>query len=102
MNISKKQFGMPLVLAFFGLSASFAYADPIVGSSVGTFDNPVGPGGMIVTGVGTNSFTWGDGSAFGSPPSSLGFAGTTFDTDTGTFFDVGSITYFNGTIAAGT
>ena len=84
------------------LSPMAANADPIVGSSYGTFDNPVGPGGMTVTGVGTNSFTWGDGSAFSSPPSSLDFAGTAFDTDTGTIFDVGSITYFNGTIAGGT
>ena len=90
------------MLAFFGLSASFAYADPIVGSSSGFFDNPVGPGGMTVTGVGSNLFTWGDGTAFGSPSSSLNFAGTTFNTDTGIFFDVGNITYFNGTISAGT
>ena len=102
INNNKKRFGLLLGLAFLGLGASSAYADPIIGSSAGTFDNPVGPSGMLVTGVGTNSFTWGDGTAFSSPSSSLGFAGTTFDTDTGTFFDVGSITYFNGTIAAGT
>jgi hypothetical protein len=97
INNNKKRFGMLLGLAFLGLGASSAYADPIVGSTAGTFDDPVGPGGMLVTGVGTDSFTWGS----GSPPSSLNFAGTTFDTDTGTFFDVGSITYYNGAISAG-
>lgn len=102
MNKNKKRFGMLLGLAFLGLSASNAYAIPIAGSSAGTFDNPVGPGGMIVTGVGTDAFTWGDGTAFGSPPSSLAFAGTTFDTDTATPFDIGLITYFNGTIVLGT
>ena len=102
MNNSKKRIGTLLGLAFLGLSASNAYAIPIAGSSSGTFDNPVGPSGMIVTGVGTNAFTWGDGSAFNSPPSSLAFAGETFATETSTFFDVGEITYFNGTIAGGT
>ena len=55
----KKLYGMLAVLAIYGLSASFAHAIPIAGSSTGIFTNPIGPGGMIVTGVGTNSFTWG-------------------------------------------
>lgn len=89
-------------LVLYAVGATFAHAVPIAGSSSGIFTNPTGPAGMQVTGVGTSSFTWGDGSAFGSPPSSLAFAGTSFSTETSIFFDIGDITYFNGTIAAGT
>src|SRR5467141_2566843 len=63
-------------LAFLGFGLT-ANALPIAGSSSGVFQNPAGPVGMLVTGVGTNVFTWGD----GAPPSSL---------------------YFNGAIAGGT
>ena len=91
-----------VAFAVFSLGSSLAEALPIAGSSSGIFVNPAGPSGMQVTGVGTSAFTWGDGSAFGSPPSSLGFAGTPFNTTTETYFDVGDITYFNGTIADGT
>ena len=78
-------------------------AAPIIGGSSGTFENPIGPGvPSDVTGVGTNFFTWGDGSAFGSPSSSLGFAGTAFSTFTETVFSFGTLTFFNGTIAEAT
>lgn len=90
-----------LLSAAFSLPAS-ADMIPVAGSSSGIFDNATGPAGMIVTGEGTSTFTWGDGSFFGSPPGSLTYTGASFDTFTETFFDVGYVEYFNGTIAAGT
>lgn len=102
MSMNKKINRMLAGLVLYAVGASFAHAVPIAGSSSGIFTNPTGPGGMQVTGVGTSSFTWGDGSLFGSPPSSLDFLGTSFSTTTSMFFDIGDITYFNGTIAAGT
>ena len=102
MDMNKKLYGVLVGLALYVLSASSAHAIPIEGASSGVFTNPTGPGGMVVTGVGTSSFTWGDGSFFNSPPSSLDFSGTSFSTNTETFFDIGEVTYFNGTVAAGT
>lgn len=90
------------VVAGLMAAATSVYATPIAGSTSGVFVNPVGPVGMITSGAGTSSFSWGDGSAFASPSSSLTFAGTTFASNSGSFFDVGSVTYFNGTIAGGT
>lgn len=78
------------------------YAIPIAGGSSGSFINPVGGSGMIVSGVGTDSFTWGNGSSFNSPPSSLGYAGNSFSEETGDVFSFGTLSYFNGTIALGT
>ncbi len=78
------------------------YAIPVSGGSSGSFINPTGPGGMIVSGVGTNFFTWGDGSAFNSPPSSLGYTGNSFSGETDDVFSFGTLSYFNGTIAGGT
>lgn len=75
-----------------------AHAVPVSGTASGAFVNPTGPGGMVVTGVGTNSFTWG----VGAPPSSLLFAGSAFSSSTGTPFDLGTINYYNGAINAGT
>jgi len=77
-------------------------AIPIAGGSSGSFINPAGPSGMLVTGVGTNFFTWGSGRAFGSPPSSLGYTGNSFAGETEDVFSFGTLTYFNGTIAGGT
>lgn len=78
------------------------YAIPIVGSSSGLFTNPSGPGGMLVSGVGTSDFAWGNGAPFGSPSSSLNFLGNSFSTETDLTFSFGTLSYFNGTIAAGT
>ncbi len=83
------------------LLASNSYAIPIVGSSSGIFTNPSGPAGMVTTGVGTDSFTWGNPGSWGTGPSSLGFGGNSFSVDTGVLFSFGSLTYFNGTIASG-
>jgi hypothetical protein len=81
--------------------AASAGAIPISGTSSGVFVNPA-PGSAVVTGVGTNDFTWGDGSAFGSLPNELEFTGTPFAGATGTPFSFGTLAYFNGTVAAGT
>lgn len=93
----KKLSGCLGLLALCVAGMTTAYAIPIAGNSTGIFDNAVGPSGMVTTGEGTSSFTWGT----GSPPSSLSFAGLAFDTNTEVFFDIGDITYFNGAIAAG-
>jgi len=74
--------------------------EPIAGTTSGVFQNPTGPVGMVTTGVGTPTFTWGTG--FGTGPSSLNFAGASFNTSTETAFDVGTLNYFNGTIVGGT
>ena len=80
------------------LFPGLGHALPLVGTSSGVFVNPIGPSGMVVTGVGTNLFGWG----VGSPPNSLGFAGLAFATDTETVFSFGTLTYYNGSISAGT
>ena len=85
-----------LLTAAIALSGG-ASALVVEGSSSGTFVNPVGPAGMVTSGVGTNSFAWGT----GAPPSSMTFLGSPFSTTLDTFFDIGSLTYFNGTINAG-
>jgi hypothetical protein len=81
------------------LIASGALAIDFNGTSSGTFINPVGPSGMVTTGVGTSAFTWGTG--VNSPPSSLGFTGGTFTGFYDQEFSFGTLTYFNGTIASG-
>ncbi len=63
-----------LVLAI--LWAASLSAAPVAGSSSGIFLNPV-PNTAVVSGIGTSSFTWGT-PTFGTPPSSLNFAGTPF------------------------
>jgi hypothetical protein len=73
----------------------------IQGSTSGTFINPNPSGSPIVTtGVGTSSFTWGQGDP--NPPNSMNFAGGPFNTTTGTSFELGTLTYFNGTTDSGT
>jgi len=93
---------------FLGFCALVFLASPVFavdfeGTSSGIFTNPVGPSGMVTTGVGTNNFTWGDPNGFGTGPSSLTFAGLNpfsglFETE----FKFGTLTYFNGTIAIDT
>lgn len=86
-----------------GAAALQAHADPVSGSTGGTWVNPIPSGGTLVTtGVGTSTFGWGDGSAFGVGANSLVFAGVGFASTTETPFKVGTVTYFNGTVAAGT
>ncbi len=94
-----------LIFALIVFSASNVYAIPVAGTSEGgVFTNPIGPSGMVTSGVGTNNFTWGDEYNFGTGPSKLIFAGTSFsvDTDTNVMFGFGTLSYFNGTILTDT
>ncbi|MCP5003961.1 MAG: PASTA domain-containing protein [Planctomycetes bacterium] len=72
------------------------------GASAGNFVNPIGPSGMVTTGVGTNNFTWGDSGIGGTGPSSLVFAGDTIYTTPEEEFVIGTLSYFNGTIMLST
>ena len=98
----KKIYSFLILSIFMLLIVSNLQAIPVEGTSSGIFVNPTGPSGMIVTGVGTNNFTWGNGAPFSSPPSSLSFAGNPFSVNTDDTFSFGTLDYFNGTIAAGT
>lgn len=104
MDITWGYVAMKKLLILCLLSAvGTAHAGLFQGTSTGTFENPTGPGVPLnVTGVGTNAFTWGDGTGFNSPPSSLGYTGTNFDNDENEAFTFGTLDYFNGTIADGT
>lgn len=89
--------------ASLSLTSSVQAAPPFIGSSTGTWGTPTPSDSSIVfTGVGTNTFTWGDASGFGTGPNSLSFAGNPFSTNVETPFQVGNLTYFNGTTAIGT
>lgn len=90
---------VPIAMLLFSANLQ---AQAIIGSSSGTFVNPSGPPGMQVSGVGTSNFTWGTGSPFSSPPSSLSFAGTPFSTSVDTVFSFGTLSYYNGIILLGT
>lgn len=80
---------------------SAAHAQSVIGSSSGIFVNPNPTGGSIVTtGVGSNSFTWGQG--FNSNPSRLTFTGGAINSIIGSEFVVGQLEYFNGAVSAGT
>ena len=81
------------------LTVSHVSAIPIAGGSSGIFTNPTGPPDMITTGVGTSTFTWGEGDP---SPSSLRFIGNPFSVNTGDPFSFGTLGYFNGTIFADT
>ena len=77
-----------------GVAWGWTMKKATAGSASGTFNSP---NGGVVSGVGTNAFTWGTGE-----PSSLTFAGQTFDTAPNTPFSLGRLTFHNGTINGGT
>lgn len=90
-----------IVLMTIALFCTPAYAATIEGSSSGIFINPVGPTGMVTSGVGTNSFSWGTG--YTTPPSRLTFTGSSvISTEFDTLFSFGTLSYFNGAIYTGT
>ncbi len=82
-----------------------AVLDTFSGMGGGHFKNPQGPAGMDVNiqSSGNNShFEWGEG-AYGSPDNSLDFAGQSFsDVTLGEQVQVGTLSYYNGSIWAGT
>lgn len=77
----------------------------ISGIGSGVFSNPVGPGGMVTNlngGLTSDQFLWGDDSNAGYSQSSMLFAGDTFaGISEGERFHIGSLNYYNGTIAGG-
>jgi hypothetical protein len=98
----KKALGCLFAAAVLAVSASMSYAYQFDGSSSGYFTNPspqypVHPEYMVVTGVGTNYFTWGWGD-----PSSMNFSGASFAENFEHEFKIGTLTYYNGAISDGT
>lgn len=79
-----------------GVSWGWTMKKAMVGSTTATFTNP-DPGTATVGGVGTSNFSWGTGE-----PSSLSFTGAAFDATPDTPFKLGTLTFHNGTINAGT
>ncbi|NJL81056.1 MAG: PEP-CTERM sorting domain-containing protein [Richelia sp. RM2_1_2] len=76
------------------------------GSVGGTWGEPT-PGKIntdsISTGVGTNTFTWGDPTLFQNAfANQLLFEGNSFSTDSNSLFKIGDLTYHNGTVLLGT
>jgi len=97
---------MTRILAVFGVLtlymgvAASASATVVDGSTSGVFVNPA-PNGAFVQGVGTDDFKFGQ--PFGGPASELIFAGDSFaGAPLETPFRVGTLTYKNGQVVAGT
>ena len=100
MKTMRRGFMVLVVLLFV---ASVAQAVDFAGTSSGTFENPVPQSlASVLTGVGTNHFTWGAANGFGTGPSSLLFTGGPYSGLYETEFKFGTLDYFNGTIAADT
>lgn len=92
-----------LTLTAFG-SFSQAQAATVAGKSSGMWVNPTVDSSnvqLFTTGVGTNTFTWGE-AVPGTPPNQLVFTGNSFLAEVGSWFKVGNISYFNGTVYADT
>jgi len=86
-------------------TAAPVFAADVEGTASATFVNPTPSGSpVVVTGVGTSFFTYGDNTGTGTPPNSLSFAatGSGFASAFETPFKVGTLTYFNGTTGVGT
>lgn len=90
-------------LTSLALANSVQAAPPFTGNSSGTWGTPVpSTPNIVFTGVGTNTFTSGVPAGFGTGPNSLNFIGNAFSTNFDTPFQIGNLTYFNGTTAIGT
>lgn len=88
-------------LGFSGLAQALTFS----GNSSGAWGEPT-PGNMntkpIYSGVGSNSFSWGDADDFGTGPNQLTFIGDSFSSEMGSLFKIGDLTYFNGAVTPGT
>lgn len=73
-------------------------AEMIEGSTSGWFENPSGPSTMVVSGNGTDTFSWGD----GDMPSWINFTGSSFSVTSNEVFILGTLVYHNGSIPADT
>ncbi|MCX6632525.1 MAG: choice-of-anchor K domain-containing protein, partial [Candidatus Solibacter sp.] len=80
-----------------GTSWGWSMKKATVGTDSAVFVDPIPDPDAVLTGVNTNSFAWGSGN-----PSSLTFDGRAFDTLPNTTFDLGTLTFHNGTISSGT
>jgi hypothetical protein len=82
--------------------ASQAGAVPFEGTTLGVFKNPTGASTVKTTGVGSSYFTWGTG--YQSASNSLKFTGASFagDVPPDQTFELGTLSYFNGTVLNGT
>lgn len=88
-----------IALVVSSLFAASAQATNISGNASATFNNPTP--GTVFSGVNTNSFTWGNPGNFGVGANNLTFSGSNFSTTLNTPFKLGTLSYFNGTTAAG-
>ena len=86
---------------FIFASAGNVQAASLVGNSSAVFSNPFPPS-AVVSGVGTNTFAWGDPGDFGIGRSWLSFNGNSFSVDFEELFSLGTLRFFNGTIVPGT
>ncbi len=86
---------------FSGQAQAFSFS----GISNGTWGVPT-PGSLdtnpTFTGVGTNTFTWGEASAPSTLPNKLIFDGSSFSGNTDSAFKIGELKYFNETVLKGT
>jgi len=95
----KKQLlvGLATGLFLYGMTNT-AMANPFTGNTTGIFSDS---SGGVVQGIGSSTFSWGNGSS-GGLPSSLEFAGTSFiSVAEDVQFQVGTLNFFNGIIEGG-
>jgi hypothetical protein len=107
VNSNKLKFSSGMSVCAAILAAGMALAPraeaiPFQGSTSGEFKNPTGASTLVTTGVGTSNFTWGTG--YQSASNSLKFTGASFagDVPPEQTFELGTLTYFNGTVLKGT
>ena len=74
----------------------------VTGASIAKFENPTGPEGMDVAGVGTDVFSWGKPLSQGERPNQFAFTGKDFETSTEVPFTIGTFEYYNGTVGIST
>ncbi|MET3132107.1 hypothetical protein AAKU55_002377 [Oxalobacteraceae bacterium GrIS 1.11] len=95
----KKLICSAVALAFTSLLAFSAQAADVAGRSSATFNDPTPH--TTYSGTGTNSFTWGNAAHFGTGPNNLTFTGSRFSSAFDQPFNLGTLSYFNGTTAVG-
>lgn len=84
--------------------ATPSYAQTFSGDSSGTFGIPNSGtnSDAVFSGIGTDTFTFGDNTGFGTGPNEYSFAGNSFSTTLDSLFQVGDFTYYNGATLVGT
>lgn len=91
-----------MAIAGFGFSDQ-AHAFNIAGNTSGKWGIPIAEGintEPLYTGVGTNSFSWGE--APDDEPNQLIFQGNSFSGATDSWLKIGSLNYYNGIVYTGT